>query len=60
MKKPFYTMLERKVGTSPVSYPWLVAFLKGEGFSRTEIKAILIKYFVPLINRYQLKKWKDE
>lgn len=53
-------MLERKVGLSPVSHPWLVALLKSEGFSRIQVKAIISKYFSPTINRYKLKPWKDE
>tara|TARA_B100000927_G_scaffold285348_1_gene275328 strand:+ start:832 stop:1014 length:183 start_codon:yes stop_codon:yes gene_type:complete len=60
MKKPFHSMLERKVGTSPVAHPWLTAFLKSEGFSRIETKAIIKKYFNPTINRYKLKRWNDE
>jgi hypothetical protein len=60
MKKPFHSMLERKVGLSPVSHPWLVALLKSEGFSRIQVKAIISKYFSPTINRYKLKPWKDE
>lgn len=53
-------MLERKVGTSPVSHPWLTAFLKSEGFTKMEVRAIIKKYFHPTINRYKLKSWPDE
>ncbi|MBN37748.1 MAG: hypothetical protein CMI29_04710 [Opitutae bacterium] len=60
MKKPFHAMLERKVGTSAVSHPWLNAFLKSEGFTKMEVRAIMIKYFHPTINRYKLKSWPDE
>lgn len=53
-------MLEQKVGRSPVSHPFLRAFLEKEGFNREEIKTIVGRYFTPSINHYTLKKFMSD
>ena len=60
MKKAFHNMLEQKVGRSPVSHPFLRAFLEKEGFNREEIKTIVGRYFTPSINHYTLKKFMSD
>ena len=53
-------MLESKVGKSHVSFPALKHFLKSDGFTDLELKAILKKYFSSTINAYVLKPFEDE
>lgn len=60
MKKDFHSMLQREVGESPISHPWIDGFLKAKGFGRSQIKIILQRYFSPSINHYKLKPYDNE
>jgi hypothetical protein len=60
MKKESYNMLESKVGNSTISPSSLKHFLRSDGFTDLELKAILKKYFSPTINAYVLKTFENE
>jgi len=60
MKKAFYDKLKRDIGASPVSHPFLIEYLRKEGFRRRQINVIVHRYFTPSINHYKLKPWTDE
>ena len=53
-------MLQREVGESRISHPWIDGFLKAKGFGRSQIKIILQRYFRPSINHYKLKPYDNE
>lgn len=53
-------MLESKVGNSTISPSSLKHFLRSDGFTDLELKAILKKYFSPTINAYVLKTFENE
>jgi hypothetical protein len=60
MKKDFHNMLQMKVGRSPISHPYLIAFLDKMGYDKGERKEIIKTYFSPSINHYRLKKFPED